>query len=353
MDYQTLHVNSVGKKDSMKKILLVTDAWYPQINGVVRVFEKIMGELEKKGYTFIIISPSLFKTVPLPTYKEIRISLFPKKKIKEILEKEKPDFIHIATEGSLGIATRNLCKKRGLPFTTSYHTRFTDYVHLRLNMISPNTVYKYLGWFHNAAQHTMVNTKSMEDELRQYKITKLVQWPLGVDTGLFIKNEKAKKLKNLKKPIFTYLGRLAIEKNVEDFLRLELPGSKLIIGDGPDKKKLEEKYKKNTFFVGYKQGQDIVDLLSLSDVFVFPSITETFGLVIVEALACSVPVAAYDVQGPKDIITNGFDGFIGPDLGKNALNCLEIKKTHCRETALKYSWENSAECFLRNLVPIK
>ncbi len=337
----------------MKKILLVTDAYKPQVNGVVVVFEKIIEEAKKEGsYEFIIIHPALFKTISMPTYAEIKLSLFPSKKIKEIILKEKPDFIHIATEGPLGISARKICLKLKIPFTTSYHTRFSDYVNLRFKIISQKTVYKYTKWFHNSAEYTFVNTDSIKSELEQNGINKLKMWPLGVNTKLFTKNINAKIPKELKKPIFVYLGRIAIEKNLEDFLKLDLPGSKLIIGDGPDRNKLEKKYSKNTLFVGYKYGQDIVDLLSISDVFVFPSKTETFGLVIVEALSCSLPVAAYNVQGPKDIITNGIDGFIGDNLAENALNCLNINKNNCRQTALNYTWENSWESFSTNLVQI-
>lgn len=334
----------------MKKILLITDAWKPQVNGVVRVFEKIIEQLENTGkYRFIIIHPGLFKTVPMPTYPEIKLSLFSKRKIKKIILEEKPDYIHIATEGPLGVNTRKICIKLNLSFTTSYHTRFTDYVNLRFKFISPKIVYKYLRWFHNKAEYTMTMTNSMKEELEYHNITNLRMWPLGVDTNLFKKNSKAIIPKKMKTPIFTYLGRIAVEKSLEDFLKLDLPGTKLIIGDGPDRKKLEKKYNKNTLFVGYKHGQDIVDLLSISDVFVFPSKTETFGLVIVEALACSLPVAAYDIQGPKDIITNGVDGYLGDNLKENALKCLKLNKKNCRKTALKYSWENSAKLFLKNL----
>lgn len=336
----------------MKTLLLVTDASKPQVNGVVRVFEKIIEELKEKNIKVILIEPSQFKTISMPGYKEIKLSLFPKKKCLKILEEVNPDFIHIATEGPLGISMRNLCSKKKIPFTTSYHTNFSKYVNLRYKFISEKKVYSFLKWFHNKAEKTLVCTPTIQAELQQMGIAKTTIWPLGIDLQLFKKNTKTKNLLKLKTPIFTYLGRLAPEKNIEEFLKLNLPGTQLVIGDGPERKELEKKYPHVTF-VGYKFGQEIVELLSISDVFVFPSKTETFGLVLLEALACELPVAAFNVQGPKDIITQGVDGYLGDNLEEQALKCLTLDKKVCRKTAENYYWEKSAELFSSKLIQIK
>lgn len=335
-----------------KKIIIFTDTWL-ETSGVITALHYKKKILEKKGFDVTIVNPGPFFTLPLPTYKEIRMA-FPRKKIKEIIERKKPDYIHIETEGSLCLAARLVCAKNNWKFTTSYHTRMPEYVGMRFKHLKEPT-YKYLRWIHSKSERVMVSTESMKKELQKKGFKNLVVVPLGVDTKLFTKNTKAQLPKDIKKPVFTFLGRIAPEKNIETFLKCNLPGSKLLIGDGPDRKKLEEKFKGKATFVGFKKGQDLVNLLSISDVLVFPSKTDTFGLVIVEALSCGVPVAAYDVQGPKDIITNGVDGFLGEtakDLEKNAKKCLKLKAKDCRKKALTFSWEKGVEKFIKNLVYI-
>lgn len=326
--------------------MIVTDVWDPQVNGVATALKKIKEILEKKGMSVVIVHPGLFQTLPLFFYPEIRLSLFSRRRIGEIIQTEQPNYIHIATEGPLGFSARRICAKKNLLFTTAYHTHFPLYAKSYFGLFS-NTVYSYLRWFHRPAVSTLVSTKSLKDELESNGFQHLVVSPLGVDSSLFKRNPTPD-LPSLPKPVFVYFGRIAKEKNVEDFLRCELPGTKLVIGDGPDRVALEKKYSASNLFVGYKKGQVLVDWLSLCDVFVFPSRTETFGLVVLEALSCGIPVTAYDVMGPKDIITSGADGYLVSNLAAGARQCLRLSSVSCRGKALRYSWESSTDIFLKN-----
>ncbi len=331
----------------MKKVLLVTDAWAPQVNGVTRVLETHIQILKARGYDCMVIEPGQFTTMPMPMYPEIRLALFPRHKVKNIFEQFQPDAVHIVTEGPLGWAARSICNKRKIPYTTWYHTHFQLYVNVRLRgLLGP--VYAWLRRFHSKATRVMVSTESLKRELESEGFRNVVIVPLGVDVEQFVRNP-VPPLSPLPKPVFVYFSRLAPEKSPEEFLKLELPGTKLVIGDGPDRMKLEKKYGNKNKFVGYQHGQELVDWLSLADVFVFPSRTETFGLVVLEALACGIPVAAYDVMGPKDIITQGKDGYLSDDLRDAALKCLMLSRDVCRATALKYSWEHSTDEFLKNI----
>ena len=331
----------------MKKILFVTDAWAPQVNGVVRVLNALLPLFEARGYEVTVIEPGQFRTVPMPFYSEIRLALFSRRRIEKIIDELRPDAVCLVTEGPLGWAARSACLKRSIPFTTWYHSHFQLYVDARLRgLLHP--VYSLIRRFHSAAIRTMVSTESLKQELEVAGFKNLVIMPLGVDIDFFTRNP-APTLPILPKPVFVYFSRLASEKNPEEFLRLELPGTKLVIGDGPLRSKLERRYGKDNRFVGYKHGQELVDWLSLADVFVFPSRTETFGLVALEALACGIPVAAHDVMGPRDIITVGKDGYFGDDLQEAALKCLDLSPANCRAKALQYSWEHSADAFIENL----
>ncbi|HQT82572.1 MAG TPA: glycosyltransferase family 1 protein [Candidatus Paceibacterota bacterium] len=335
----------------MKKIVLVTDAWAPQVNGVVRVQDAHLKALKARGYEVTVIEPGQFRTVALPFYPEIRLALFPRRRIARVLAEEKPDAVHLMTEGPLGWAARAVCRKQGIPFTTWYHTHLQLYVNVRLRgLLHPLNA--LLRRFHSAAVRTMVSTASLKRELESLGVTRVVIVPLGVDTELFTRNP-APPLPPLPKPVFVYFSRLDPEKSPEEFLRLDLPGTKLVIGDSADRPRLEQEYGGKNTFVGFKRGQELVDWLSLGDVFVFPSRTETFGLVVVEALACGLPVAAHRVMGPRDIITEGKDGYLGEDLKEAALKCLELSPADCRATALRYSWDASADAFIKNLVPIQ
>ncbi len=338
----------------MKKIVIVSDVFLDkQVNGVGTWLINTKKELEKIGFEVVIFDASFFShTFPLPSYPEIRLILSTKRNVEGLLKKINGDYIHIATEGTLGLLTRAVCIKNKWNFTTSYHTRFPEYVFVRTKIkLLENITYSFVRWFHKKATTMVVTTETLKKELEEKQFTNVSVVPLGVDVHLFTKNLKAMTIASLQKPIFVFFGRIASEKNVTAFLKCKLPGSKLIIGDGPEKKELEKKYNKDTLFVGYKSGQELVDLLSIADVCVFPSKTDTFGLTIIEALACKLPVSAYDVQGPNNIIINGKDGFIGNDLQENAIKCLDINKENCRETAMNYSWEHSTKKFFDILIP--
>ncbi|MCX6790501.1 MAG: glycosyltransferase family 1 protein [Candidatus Kaiserbacteria bacterium] len=333
----------------MKKILFVTDAWTPQVNGVVRVLLALIPLLKERGYEVTIIEPGQFMNVPLPFYPEIRLAPFSRNRIKKVLKELQPDAVCLVTEGPLGWAARGVCRKQGIPYTTWYHSHFQLYVDVRLHgLLGP--IFALIRHFHRGATHTMVSTESLKKELESTGFNNLLIMPLGVDTTLFVRNT-ASSLPSLPTPVFVYFSRLAPEKNPEEFLKLKLPGTKLVIGPGPLRKKLEKKYGKENMFVGPKRGQELVDWLSLADVFVFPSRTETFGLVALEALACGLPVAAHDVMGPRDIVEEGKDGFLSDDLGEAALNCLKLSREECRKKAEQYSWKRSADAFIQNLFP--
>lgn len=329
----------------MKKIVIVTDAWHPQVNGAVTVLARMVEELHMRGIKTVLIHPGLFHTFPMPGYPEIPLAILPYRAIRRMLLEAHADAIHITTEGPIGLAARRACIRKKIPFTTSYHTHFHLYVGARYYGFTW-LAYNYLRWFHSAAVKTMVATPSLKEELEKAEFRNLVLWPLGVDTELFQKTEVYSKLPG---PVFAYCGRLAVEKNVDEFLALSLPGSKLVIGDGPLRAHLSRAHPKAKF-VGYQRGGDLVGWLSQANVLVFPSRTETFGLVVIEALACGVPVVAHEVMGPKDIITDGVDGYLGENLGELAKKALVLDKSKCREKALQYTWARSAEMFLGNLV---
>jgi glycosyltransferase involved in cell wall biosynthesis len=327
------------------KIAIVTDAWLPQINGVVTTLSNTRRELENMGHEVLAITPAGFKTIPCPTYPEIRLSIAPGEKVGQMLRAFGPDAVHIATEGPLGLAARSWCLHENFPFTTSFHTRFPEYVNLRFH-IPLHFTYAFLRWFHSAAQHTMVATAPLAKELEQRGMKNLVLWSRGVDTELF--RPRSKSLIQDARPLFTYLGRVAVEKNIEAFLKLDLPGTKYIIGDGPDLAEMKRRYPE-VKFAGFKTGEDLAQHLAAADVFVFPSRTDTFGLVIIEALACGVPVAAYPVRGPLDIIKDGETGCLNEDLQAAALRALSIDAYSCRENALNYTWAECTKQFLSHL----
>ena len=335
----------------MKKVLIVTDAWAPQSNGVIRVQDAHMSYLKAHGYEITVIQPEQFTTIPLPIYPEIHLALFPRRRIRKMIEEAKPDAVHIMVEGPLGWAARAVCMKQGIPFTTWYHTHLQLYVKAYLRgFLRP--IHALLRRFHSAAVRTMVSTESLKRELESTGFRNVTVVPLGVDTELFTRTPVPTP-NPFTKPVFVYFGRLAIEKSPEEFLKLKLPGTKLVIGGGPLRAQLEKKYPEARFLGVYKVEKEFVDQLSLCDVFIFPSRTETFGLVVLEALACGIPVAAHDVMGPKDSITNGKDGYLGEDLREAALKCLELSHADCRAKALQYSWEHSADVFIKTLYFIR
>ena len=330
------------------RIALVTDAWFPQVNGVVRTLSRIVEELRAMYHTVEVISPQGFRTVPCPSYPEIRLAVLPGRKVRRILDGFAPQAIQIATEGPLGMAARRYCVKRGLPFTTAYHTRFPEYIRARAP-IPLAAGYRFMRWFHGASKGLMVATPTVQRELEARGFTNVKRWTRGVDTELF--RPRDKDFLSLPRPIFIYIGRVAVEKNIEAFLALDLPGSKVVVGDGPACEHLRRRYA-DTRFLGAMHGEELACHYAAGDVFVFPSRTDTFGLVLLEALASGVPVAAYPVPGPLDVI-NGHDvGVLDDDLGKAARAALEIPSQRCRAYALEFTWRRSAEQFLDNLHPI-
>ncbi|WP_232370945.1 glycosyltransferase family 4 protein [Desulfogranum marinum] len=326
------------------KICIATDAWHPQINGVVTTLSKTIQTLKNWGHEVVTITPAQFTTIPCPTYPEIRLSLVTKKKVRKILKTEHPDAVHIATEGSIGWATRRACKEAGLEFTTSYHTRFPEYIKMRLP-VPLATSYWVVKRFHGAAKRTMV-APTLIDELQLRSFENLAPWSRGVDTTLF--KPRPKDILQSKRPIFVYVGRVAVEKNLPAFLDLDLPGSKYVIGDGPALQEYKKKYKE-VVFTGTKKGEDLASHVAAADVFVFPSLTDTFGVVLLEAIACGVPVAAFPVTGPKFIVKNGTSGFVSNDLHYAAMEALKVAPDSCRQAAEAYAWEACTKQFVNNL----
>jgi glycosyltransferase involved in cell wall biosynthesis len=338
----------------MPKIILFTDAWYPQVNGVIRCVEEMQKRLQQRGFEVTLVHPGVFsKTVPLPMYPEIRIPLFAKRKIGAMVRDIKPDYIHIFTEGPVGMATRSVCVAHGLAFTTSYHTHFPYYFKKYLKVpFAFDLAYAYVRRFHAKAKATMVITERYYEELGKKGIKNLKLWRLGVDTDFFKRDINSPIQGHYPAPVFVYFGRVAQEKSVEEFLKLRLPGTKLVIGDGPARKTLEKTYGKEAIFTGYKKGQELVDLLSVCNVFVFPSKTDTFPLAIIEAMACGLPVAAHRVMGLEELVVSG-TGVLADDLQKAAVECLSLSPEKCRQHALIFSWQSSADMFMQNLVPIR
>jgi glycosyltransferase involved in cell wall biosynthesis len=327
------------------RLLIATDAWFPQVNGVVRTLDRLRQELTRMGHEVEIVSPDGYKSVPMPTYNEIRLALTTPGQIAERIERFAPDYIHIATEGPIGLMARRWCLRQQRPFTTSYHTRFPEYVRARVPV--PITAsYRYLTWFHNAGAAVMVTTQSLAEELKAWGFDTIARWPRGVDHELFRPSED--RVLDFEGPIFLYVGRVAVEKNIEAFLSLDLPGTKVVVGDGPQREELEAAFPQARF-LGAKFGDELSALYASADVFVFPSRTDTLGLVNLEALACGVPVAAFPVTGPRDIIGDAPVGVLSEDLRAAALQALELSREACREHALKFTWAESARAFQRNL----
>lgn len=330
------------------KIMIVTDAWEPQVNGVVRTLKQTRFELEKLGHEIQMITPLEFKTIPCPTYPDIALSLFSKKKVLERMKSFNPDAIHIATEGPLGIAARSYAIKNKLPFSTAYHTRFPEYVKAR-TAIPLAITYKFLRWFHDPSLAVMAPTEVVKKDLEAYGFTNVVLWTRGVDLDIF-KMQDAKVL-NTAHPIFLYVGRVAVEKNIEAFLELKLPGSKWVVGDGPALAGLKAKYPEVSY-LGVLQQEELAKVYASADVFVFPSKTDTFGLVLLEAMACGLPVAAYPVTGPIDVIGNSNSGAMNEDLRQACLDALNIPREVARAHAEKFSWAVASQQFLNHLKPV-
>ena len=335
------------------RVLIATDAWEPQVNGVVRTLTRTIAELRAMGHEVQIVSPDQFTTLPMPTYPEIRLAMGAYEPMQERFKAFEPEAIHIATEGPVGLAARRLCIEWKLPFTTSYHTRFPEYISARLPVPSA-AGYAYMRWFHRPSGRVMVATPTMREELEKRGFRNLSQWSRGVDTDVFIPRDPsgpfAHLLDHMPRPIFLNVGRVSVEKNIEAFLELDLPGSKVVVGDGPSREALTEKYP-DVFFAGARFGDELAAFFAEADVFVFPSLTDTFGLVLLEAMATGTPVAGYPAPGPVDIVPGSGAGFVGDDLKQACLDCLALDRAAVRQYAMKYSWRASAEEFLRNLQP--
>ena len=329
------------------RIAILTDAWLPQVNGVVRTLKTTISILQQWGHEVLCINPQLFRTLPLPTYPDIPLSLLPYRKVCRLLEEFQPDAIHISTEGPIGWAGRRYCLKHDFPYTSTYHTRFPEYVRLRAP-IPLALSYAFVRRFHGSAVHTMVATRSMRTTLEAWGFRNLEYWTRGVDINHFVPLTES--VLDLPRPITLYMGRVAVEKNIRDFLELELPGSKVVIGDGPAREDLQQAYP-HAHFLGYLQNGDLARHLASVDVMVFPSRTDTFGLVMLEAMACGVPVATYPVEGPLDVIVNGVNGWMDEDLRTAVLKALEVERASCRRFAEGYSWEACTRQFLSLIEP--
>jgi glycosyltransferase involved in cell wall biosynthesis len=327
------------------RIAIVTDAWSPQVNGVVTTLSRTRDSLIGFGHEVAVIHPGDFRTFPCPTYPEIRLAWRPFSGIRRRLDALRPDCIHIATEGPLGLAARRHCRRRGWRFTTSYHTQFPQYVRARFPVPLAMS-YAFLRWFHRGAARTMVATASQRADLEAHGFRNLASWTRGVDTELFRPGDRA--APSDPRPIWIYVGRVAVEKSIEDFLRLDLPGTKVVVGDGPQRAELALKYPQ-VRFTGYRFGEELAATLGAADVFVFPSRTDTFGVVMLEAMACGLPIAAYPVTGPKDVVQHGVTGILDADLGKAAPAALRLDRGRCREAALACSWEEATRQFVAGL----
>jgi len=326
------------------KILIVTDAWKPQINGVVRTLENTRRYLEKMGYEVKILSPDNFWSIPCPTYPEIKVAWGVAPVGNQIREID-PDAIHITTEGPLGLSVRAWCVWNKFPFTTSFTTRFPEYISMRFPVPS-GLSYQYFKWFHSAASATMIATDSLEKELEDQGFTNIRRWSRGVDVDVFCPWCPYKGMGP--SPVMLYTGRVAVEKNLRDFLNIDIPGTKVVAGNGPDLEALKNEYPE-VIFKGALSGEDLADIYASADVFVFPSRTDTFGIVMLEALASGVPVAAYPVTGPRDILTQGVTGYMDEDLGKAVEHALTLDRAKCRDAALERTWEKCTKQFTGNL----
>jgi glycosyltransferase involved in cell wall biosynthesis len=331
------------------RVLVATDAWHPQVNGVVRTLTTMAAAAKSLGADVSFLTPQSFRTVALPSYPDLRLALPGRRKIARLIEQARPDNIHIATEGPIGLAVRGYCRKRGLPFTTSFHTRFPEYISARLP-IPESWIWSALRWFHGASHAVMAATPALAGELRARGFRNVVLWPRGVDAQLF--HPRAGADLSLPRPVFLSVGRVAVEKNLEAFLELDLPGTQVVVGDGPARAALERAYPR-AVFLGSRVGEDLAEAYAAADVFVFPSKTDTFGLVLLEALASGVPVAAFPVTGPRDVIGDAPVGALRDDLQEACLAALKLSPQDCLQFAASQTWEASALAFVNNINQVR
>lgn len=335
---------------SPQRIAIVTDAWLPQINGVVRTLTTTCALLRASGHDVLVISPDLFASVPCPTYPEIRLALCRPGAVAQKLAAFGPGAIHIATEGPLGMAARRYCTRSGTRFTTAYHTQFPDYLAQRTHL-PPRLFWRYIEWFHAPAHRVLVATESIRGELRAHGIERLHHWSRGVDLACFTPDAPPPaEYANLPRPIQLYVGRVSVEKNIEAFLSSSHPGSKVVVGDGPALQSLRRRFP-DALFLGRKSGRELAGCYAGADVFVFPSLTDTFGLVMIEALACGTPVAAFPVAGPQDIVTDRV-GALCTDLARAIDAALYCDRAVCAAYGARFSWEAATEQFLAGLAAL-
>jgi len=330
------------------RILVATDAWHPQVNGVVRTLTNMAEAARAFGVEISFLTPLSFRTFAMPSYPDLRLALPYQAKIARLIAEARPDSIHIATEGPIGLLVRRYCRKNQLPFTTSFHTRFPEYISARLP-IPEAWIWTALRAFHGPSQAVMAATPALAGELRARGFRNVVLWPRGVDASQF--HPRAADL-GLPRPVFLCVGRVAVEKNLEAFLDLDLPGTKVIVGDGPARAALTRKYPQ-AVFLGARQGKELADAYAAADVFVFPSKTDTFGLVLLEALASGLPVAAFPVTGPRDVIGNEPVGALNDDLRIACLTAVTISPQACLAFAARHTWEASARAFVENITNVR
>lgn len=328
------------------RILIATDAWHPQVNGVVRTLTMVADALRANGVDVEFLTPDRFRTFKMPTYPDIRLSVPFAGEIARAIAEIAPTDIHIATEGPLGHAVRRYCLAQRRPFTTSFHTRFAEYVSERVP-VPESWVWAWLRRFHSRSAAVMAATPALRSELQARGFPNVVLWPRGVDSNLFHPRMDADL--HVKRPVFLSVGRVAVEKNIAAFLSLDLPGTKVVVGDGPARAKLEREFP-DAVFLGEKFGEDLAEIYAAADVFVFPSKTDTYGLVLLEALACGIPVAAFPVTGPRDVIGDAPVAVLDRDLRKACIKALSLSRDACRDFALARNWESSATMFAGNII---
>lgn len=333
-----------------QRIMIVTDAWEPQVNGVVRTLRTVALELRAMGHVVEVIGPDRFVTVPCPTYSSIRLAVLPRQRLDRLIGAFRPEALHISTEGPLGISARRWALRNNMPFTTAFHTRFPEYLHARVGL-PPRIPYALLRHFHSASSGLMVATASLQRDLEALGFRNIRRWSRGVELDLF--RPQPRRDWGLPGPVFLYVGRVAVEKNIGAFLALDLPGSKVVVGDGPQLAGLRQRYP-DVHFAGVLHGAELARAYAGADVFVFPSLTDTFGLVLLEALASGTPVAAFPVTGPVDVLEGAANiGALDHDLRTACLRALQADRVACRRHAEQFSWQACAERFLANLAPVQ
>ena len=332
------------------KVAIVTDAWTPQINGVVKTLEHTIVHLRNEGHEVMVVEPGLFRSMACPGYREIRLALWPYRRLAKLIDGFRPDALHVATEGPLGLAARRYAMRRGLNFTSAYHTKFPEYLQARTG-IAAGRFYPLMRWFHRPSKAVMVSTDTVIAELRAHGFGNLVKWSRGVDLALFDGTLRCGRCRDAEEnPVFLYVGRIAVEKNIEAFLSLPLPGEKWLAGDGPALAGLSQKYPDAVFF-GARSHAELAEIYRQADVFVFPSSTDTFGLVLLEALASGLPVAAFPVAGPLDVLQGCEASAMRHDLLEACLAALDMDPKLAIEHAKRYSWQATTRQFLNNLHP--